>query len=287
MSSFNLKPYQMQLPFSRLLQVALLCFVLILLGSRTAYDHYQSLWLIINSPTNDLTIDLEGIAPPNTNPRAQPDFDIFAWNSFIALNWPAIVPTEDNGFLRGIPDIKKSFANAGPTDLLVWETYKEKREIFNQTKKVGSRQVPTLLPWNAPVEYGILRPADTDIETFTPDPEQGIMRIFHQGRKQLSPFNGLDETAEVGSEVLEATYPDGTPNPVFGRPVGPRVWKGVPSDSFPVLYEVKLNYDYYNYIEANELYLDNTEVIQQKAAAAELRLPLPHFSSARSEKPNG
>ena len=28
-------------------------------------------------------------APPDTIPVAQPDFDYFAWNSFIALNWPA------------------------------------------------------------------------------------------------------------------------------------------------------------------------------------------------------
>lgn len=239
-------------------------------------DYSQMLDLVRGEQTNNLQIDINTIAPPNTNPRAQPDFDIFAWNSFIALSWPAIEPDASNGYLRGIPDTSKTFAMAQPGDLLVWETFKEKREIFNQTTGTGA---DTLLPWNSQIDYGNLVPATDDtVKAPFGAPVSGLLRTFHQSRKQLTPivtsFNAFDETAEVGSEVLEKHYPDSTTlNPILGRPVGPRVWKGVPSDSTPVLYEVKLNYDYYNYVKANQYYTSNKAGITNAADSADIRLP--------------
>ncbi len=237
-------------------------------------DYSQMLDMVRGDQTNNLQIDINTIAPPNTNPKAQPDFDIFAWNSFIALSWPAIEPDQSNGYIRGIPDTSKSFATAQSGDLLVWETFKEKREIFNQTTTTGA---DTLLPWNAPIDYGDLVPATDDTISAPYGTPSTLIRTFHQSRKQLTPitsFNAFDETAEVGSEVLEAHYPDSTTvNPILHRPVGPRVWKGVPSDSTPVLYEVKLNYDYYNYVKANEYYTDNLAGITAAADAAQIRLP--------------
>ena len=64
----------------------------------------------------------------------------FAWNSFMALNWPAKGPSRHGRPAsavsslptRGIPDTTKSFKKARPTDLAVWETFKEKREVFHR-----------------------------------------------------------------------------------------------------------------------------------------------------------
>ncbi|MEP1779862.1 hypothetical protein [Reichenbachiella sp.] len=262
------------MPFleSARLRLPILLFVFLLTGAFFyKADSNEILWFTNSDTTNNLQIDINGIAPPNTNPRAQPDFDIFAWNSFIALSWPAIIPDTTNGFLRGIPDVNKTFAASKPGDLLVWETFKEKREIFNQT---NGNNVPALFPWNFRTEYGPLRPANTDtLPNMKHSSLSGVTRVLAQARKQMTPFNTFDETAEVGSEVLETKYPNGNANPILHRPVGPRVWKGVPSDSVPVLYEVKLNYDYYNYINANKLYTDNTDSISMDADSAKLRLP--------------
>src|SRR3954452_12587719 len=68
-------------------------------------------------------------APPDTVPVKQPDWDYFAWNTFVALNWPALEVVPNRA--RGVPDLTKDFATASNSDLGVWETFKEKREIFN------------------------------------------------------------------------------------------------------------------------------------------------------------
>lgn len=216
-------------------------------------------------------IDLDMSAPPNTNQlSAQPDFDIFAWNTFIALNWPAYA-AEAPTYLRGIPNLRdpqKSFVNAQNDDVGVWETFKEKREVFNHPVKGPG-------DWNGAPNYGTPRPSEDDIE-----PEnmpQLNERFFGQSTKMVSTyFNSFDETAEVGSEALEPTYPGGESNPIFGRPVGPRVWKGMPKDSVPVLYEVKVNYDFFSYVEADTLYVNNEDPnnpIEEKAKNADIALP--------------
>lgn len=258
----------------RLLVAAGVCITLIICGGLSHQSDTEGLFTtIFFGPSNDLNIDIDNPAVPNTKLKAQPDFDIFAWNSFIALNWPAINPDSSNNYLRGIPDLNKSFATANPGDLLVWETFKEKRELFNQTTINGTDTVKTLFPWHYPVEYGDLRAATTDIDPNSPNTTSMGTRIFHQSKKQMAPFNSFDETAEVGSEILEDTLYGGIANPVLSRPAGPRVWRGNPTDSMPVLYEVKLNYDYYNYIKSNKLYLAPTAKTNNEADLAELRLP--------------
>lgn len=224
--------------------------------------------LELDPATNNLTVDLNTSAPPNTTPKAQPDFDFFAWNTFIALNWPAVKPESANNFQRGIPDTKQKFIDGKNNTLTVWETFKEKREVFNQDGKDPG-------PWNADLNYGPLRGADTDT---TP-----ALRTFHQSRKMMtSSFNSLDETAEVGSEALETTYPDGSPNPVVNRPVGPRVWRGMPQDATPVLYEVKVNYDFYNYVRQNDLFIKNVGFTEINNKADSGLINLPYRTSSKA-----
>jgi hypothetical protein len=206
---------------------------------------------------------LETPAPPDTIPAAQPDWDVFAWNSFIALNWPALEVVPNRA--RGVPDTSKSFAMAANSDLGVWETFKEKREIFNRLDMPGG------LVWQSPIDYGPQRKGGVSVNT----------RVFHQNSGATTPPNALDETVEVQSQSLERTYPNGTVNPVFKASppvVTPRVWRGPPSAKNPIVYEVKLNYDYFNYVVANGLNVDNTDTkngpIAQKAMGAAIRLPV-------------
>jgi hypothetical protein len=249
------------------------------------------------------TLQLGCPAFPDTSPAQQPDWDTFAWNSFAAANWPAVVP-EANNDQRGFPNVSgATFAGAAPDDLLVWETFKEKREVFLQ----GSTEVPG--SWNQEPVYGPVDPsvpacpgAGEILGRLSRPVSRGgktmpmVTRFLGQGSEIF--FDSLDETIEVASEALEPTAQlcNGVPNPqcgtpsandccfVNGKPVGPRVWKGSPvkTPPQPVLYEVKVNYDYYNYVLANEFYLDPTS--DAAAAAGNVRLP---FRTSAKEAPSG
>jgi hypothetical protein len=144
-----------------------------------------------------------------TDAAKQPDWDYFAWNSFIAANWPAIDPASNNE-QRGFPDLTKSFAGATSTDLLAWETYKEKPEVFFYPP--GTTTSPG--PWNQAPNYGPVGgvPMYSDSVGKSPNPR----RFFGQGQKLT--FDSLDETVEVASEALEtqAQLCSGVPNPMCG-----------------------------------------------------------------------
>jgi len=265
------------------------------------------------------TLQLACPAFPDTTPQKQPEWDYFAWNSFIAANWPALDPASHNN-QRGFPDLTKNFAMAQPGDLLVWETFKEKRELFQpffdpSTNTYTAQSTVPPGPWNQAVGYGPLdqnthQPFDFPAcATSKEHPSLSVLRTLRRlpqlakstldGNGSTDP-NSLDETVEVASESLESpsalckgytTDPCGpgiTPdcNCVQGITVGPRVWKGNPTQAKrqPVRYEVKVNYDYYNYVQSQS----NNYWIDQNAetAAKESNLRLPFRTSAK-QQPNG
>lgn len=74
-------------------------------------------------------------APIKTNFNVtQRSADIFSWQEFIALNWPALAGS------RGEPDPNKKISDPGPR---VWETWKEEYEVYRSN---GGQPAP----WNAP-----------------------------------------------------------------------------------------------------------------------------------------
>ena len=183
-------------------------------------------------------------SPPNDTTNVNCAWDTFAWNTFAALNWPA------DTLRRGFPDTSatRSFINPGGNGVEgVWESFKEKREVFqsNPNPVWNDEEIQFPPPQNLWPNNGGYCTAEE--EQMANKPERGFVLLtkFH---------HNLDETVEVASEALE---PDSTlckgHNPdcnVNGRPVGPRVWKGMPSDSTarPVYYEVKVNYDFFEYV---------------------------------------
>jgi cytochrome c len=64
--------------------------------------------------------------------------NIFSWQAFVGLNWPAS-KTE-----RGLPDLSAKLNAPGPT---VWETWRETSEIFRSD--AAGKSIPPLA-WNAP-----------------------------------------------------------------------------------------------------------------------------------------
>lgn len=243
----------------------------------------------LSCPANGGALYLGCPSFPNTSPTAQPQWDYFAWNSFAAANWPALDPAANNQ-QRGFPDLNQTFTGASSTSLLVWETFKEKREVFfyPPTNKVDPGA------WNQAPNYGPIpnTPLCSDSQGKPAEPS----RLFGQGGKLV--YDSLDETLEVLSEAQEPAAAlcrgftknpcsqtgTGTPNCdcLVGLPVAPRVWKGSPTkpNPQPVVYEVKVNYDFYNYVRQNQLYLDS---VAQAAATFPkgTRIRLPYRTSAQ------
>jgi hypothetical protein len=233
-------------------------------------------------------VDLGCPAPPSTfstiglqGTQLGRTWDLWAWSSFAAMNWPALAAPGDNafptGFVRGVPDVTKAFDKAQSRDVTVWETFKEKRELFNDAATPQAWQALTFDPKYAPATQGgeiaMCAGAEARFAALKTPP-----RIF--ARLSKSPAVGgastEDETVEVASPAQESTdqlcagysgqslkecqqrygpqqggnastpYTATGPNGRF--PVGPRVFKGKPSATGFLYYEVKVNYDYYAYV---------------------------------------
>src|SRR5262245_37888370 len=101
-----------------------------------------------NVPTD---VSVSSTSP--TQGQLQADFDLFSWQSFVALNWPAD-PQQ-----RGFPNTAASIGGPGP---VVWETFNEKYEVFqpgNPPPAPPPFNNPQQLPpgWNATSGVKVLR----------------------------------------------------------------------------------------------------------------------------------
>ncbi len=253
-------------------------------------------------------VDETGAVNASTAKNIYLDYDLWAWNSFVAMNWPASDPTVA-GNQRGIPDTSSgaSFATAANDATAVWETYKEKREVFlydyvdNEPAPVTD--VPA--PWNT-LQYG---PADLPVPCCTTGGCDSGGNVFQRELGSASKlfFDTLDETAEVKSPPIESrealckgwidpatctsTVPP-APNTCCGfveasqvidgqarfiaPPVGPRVWRGDPftdDNATPILYEVKVNKDFFDYVTADKHKYYYFENVRDAASQGKVKLP--------------
>jgi hypothetical protein len=252
---------------------------------------------------------------------AGPTFDAWAWSSFAAYNWPAQpAPAQPTTYLRGVPNLQTSFAGAQPSDVLVWETFKEKREVFNNNVTQSGWQQITFPPdQTISIEGGPVPACSAEDQLRAAKLPGGAHRRILQASK-LAPALGvgphsLDETAEVAAPAQEsqaalcAGYtgtplaqcqtlfpppPGGNANSVYTttmvntRPgVGPRVFD--PSGNL-VYYEVRVNYDYFNYVLANKLNLNQTNPPPPPPPLSQ-QVPTPPYSlpwrTSASQGPSG
>ena len=147
------------------------------------------------------------------NPR-QGDFDTFSWQSFVALNWPALS--------NGTPDTSTTIGE-DPNATPVWQFYYDPADVF--------------LPGGAQPSD----PADYPIEQTIPSPcESSTVNVGagqQQSMKVIRQFTKKGDVEEVPRGFLEAT----------GQPV-------VDQAGNYVVYEVRINLDEYTYIFHNQLY---------------------------------
>lgn len=177
-------------------------------------------------------------APPNTfdvsrffsadasaaaKKEAGPTFDAWAWSTFAALNWPAQVDDVDPktypiGYRRGVPNLGASFTRATADEVLVWETFKEKRELFQPTDTPKASRVDRNSRWQAvtfdpgqerrsPDNPGGI-PACSDADRERAEEmvaRRGHHRTLFQGLKHPTAdgTQALDEIVEVASQALE------------------------------------------------------------------------------------
>ena len=125
----------------------------------------------------DVPSDINGGAPNADLQEAA----MFAWQEFIALNWPAESGTRDT------PDTSELFGDTSFTGPLVWQTYRHKVEIYP-----GMGNPPGFDP-NSPPDFGY--------DTVPPE------YVYHEG--EVEPCTGqtppsepawvnLDEISQIG-----------------------------------------------------------------------------------------
>ncbi len=196
------------------------------------------------APPNTFDVSSFFAADASAPAKAQvgPTFDSWAWATFAALNWPAEEKkaksdrtTYPTGFERGVPDLETSFAAAADDDVLVWETFKEKRELFQPVTTAPPYQVNRTSPWQGVTFAPAQQPASKGNPGGIPEcsgssrskaasmlERRGHHRIFFQGRKHPTAggVQAPDEIVEVASQarepstVLCAGY-DASTNPTY------------------------------------------------------------------------
>lgn len=237
--------------------------------------------VVFEEPVDTFTLDFSEYAPPETTnlPTTVTEsnkyaWDEFAWQTFIALNWPAVEPTKSNGYLRGYPDPTKTFKEVAsyPDAPLVWETLKEKREVFNHDATSMEAAEPG--PWSSDYNYGGSSPLGAHKK-----------RVY-----ATSKFATLDETVQVQAEAREPYYKTSKPEK-YGNVTVARTFRGtMPSNGNPgpgnaIRYEVKVNYDFFKYVVDNGFYYDPMTYARTKSPVP---VQLPWRSSASIPSlPNG
>ena len=135
-----------------------------------------------------LPSDIYGGAPTATLQQAA----IFAWQEFIALNWPAMAGQRD------VADPNQKFgAGAGP---LVWQTFRGKVEIFNLIKDAAGDYAPPGYSTTAP-DFGYNTPPAYFYNS------QSVPACPGQAAPASPAWINLDETTQIGLDQMFAGGP--------------------------------------------------------------------------------
>ncbi len=212
---------------------------------------------------NGITISPE---VPNELPAANnklSDAATFAWNEFIALNWPAVAQTGGVN-TRDMAEDTATFGVPNDGRPLVWHTFRSKIEIFppNGTAPNGyvADSAQSYGYDSTPVYYGSnLQPANPPPSSDTvPDPV---------------PWINLDETSEIGLDAMYAgVASQGSLNGL-------------------ILFTAKANRAEYNYVAANQYYDTTTRKTANKLSSAFVvandSSPTPNTTANGVSLPNG
>jgi hypothetical protein len=189
-----------------------------------------------NPPVNSL----KGQRPLEINPSVPPGncgFLQFAWQDFLALNWPplGVDPTNTTAQARALPDATKVIGQAEKDNATVWEQNQPNWYVFSKNNPppaaVGGQ---SFAAWNEdawlPQACGPLR---SHLPTGAPPP-----RIL----SSLSKFDAMPGVSQAFSAPL------------------------IDQNGYYARYEILLDYSAFNYINANQFYLlSQVQAFAQKA----------------------
>ena len=204
-------------------------------------------------------IDVSWNVPGNLTDTTLAGAANFAWNEFIALNWPAVT---QNGQprTRDMPDTTAHFGDPSHQGPLVWHTYRSKVEIF---PPVGSR--PNGYTTDSTTSFGYdAAPQYTYASAVSP--ASGTA-------SDSTPWINLDENDEIGLDAMYA-----------GVGTGAGYTNGL------ILFTAKANRSEYTYVARNRFF-DPAVAVPARAASAQfvvdsLRSP-PPGSPAIASLPTG
>jgi hypothetical protein len=179
-----------------------------------------------------LPSEIPGGAPAATLQQAA----AFAWQEFIAVNWPALAGQRDT------PDTGQKFGGgSGP---LVWQTFRSKVEIFNLTKDAAGGFAPPGYSATDPnFGYGTTPPAYYYATRVVP-------ACKGQNLPPAPAWINLDETTQIGLDQMFAG--------------GPVINDSANTSPQLIRFAVKANRVEYDYVAKNQYYLPGNV----KAAAA-------------------
>ena len=187
---------------------------------------------VIPSPGDVITISpvVPADIPGGAQSATLEDAAVFAWQEFIALNWPAVAQTGATGN-RETPDTTKKFGQVDPTfgTPLVWETLRHKVEIYPGTGTPHGGANYDALPqyFYNPMHVGTSDGQVQSCDAVAPNTP--------------TPWNNLDEQSEIGLDQMFAG-------------AGP----GTQFTGQQILFQAKANRVEYNYIFQNGWYVKNS-----------------------------
>jgi hypothetical protein len=194
-----------------------------------AYDLPANSWQIPFAPKNDGMPDQQTMN----------DFYEFAWQSFIALNWPTL-----DGGERGQPDPAKMIGATQDGQLLpvVWSSYKLPSEVFlaNAAPPAG---------WNDP-----------------PPPPPSYCKNVPAGAKVIS-MAAKDQPGVIG-DVNQAGFPQSTKLKIRG-PVADQMLNYV-------RYEIRFNRSEFEYFNINQYYDRNKQIAAVQNTQQNSQTPPPN-----------
>jgi len=187
-----------------------------------------------------LPSDIAGGAPAATLQQAA----AFAWQEFIALNWPAKAGTGE----RDTPDQNQKFgAGSGP---LVWETFRGKVEIFNLTKDAaGNYRPPGYFPDAPDFGYYTTPPAYFYAHELVP-------ACPGQTEPASPAWINLDETTQISLDQMFAG--------------GPAIEGSANTSPQLIRFAVKANHVEYEYVARNQYFLSGSSSAKEKAAMSNI-----------------
>ena len=196
----------------------------------------------------------------------------FAWEEFIALNWPSTYQPKKP--IRGRADTQKTALDFTQYEgaPLVWQTYKHRVEVYPQglisfTDKGPSYSYPDYQTKFDSSPYYRYRkglnssPKIPQCGEYDPV-SMAWATIPNTDLTNIHLLNNLDETSEIN---LATMFVDGDPNaPGVAPPTGTPIWMNLPTQPRRFIYQAKANRSMFDYVQENTYYNKGVRLPAQK-----------------------